>query len=65
LQQSASVQVALVHFCPFWQLVQVACLAFDFLTGTVLAAITEVAAKAIASMLNITFFILNFVFIVK
>jgi hypothetical protein len=53
------VQVVLAHFCPLGQLVQVACFAFAFLTGTLPLAITVVAAKAIASMLNITFFILN------
>jgi len=43
------VQVVLAHFCPLWQLVQVACFAFAFLTVTF--AITVVAAKAIANML--------------
>lgn len=57
LQQSALVQVVFAHFCPLGQLVQVACLAFAFLTGALTFAITEVAANAIASMLNIIFFI--------
>ncbi len=57
LQQSALVQVVLAHFCPFGQLVQVACLALAFLTGTLVFAITEVAANMIATMLNIIFFI--------
>jgi hypothetical protein len=57
LQQSACVQVDLSHFWPLGQLVQVACFVFCFFTGTVPCAITEVAAKAIASMLNIIFFI--------
>jgi hypothetical protein len=59
LQQSALVQVVLAHCCPLGQLVQVACLAFAFLTGTATLAITEVAANAIASMLNIIFFIFD------
>ncbi|WP_158827000.1 hypothetical protein [Mucilaginibacter lacusdianchii] len=60
MQQSAFVQVVLAHFCPLGQLVQVACFAFATLTGALLLAITEVAAKAIASTLNITFFIFVF-----
>lgn len=64
LQQSALVQVVLAHFCPLGQLVQVACFAFAFLTGTLPCAITVVAAKVIANMLNITFFIfLIFLFV--
>jgi hypothetical protein len=51
------VQVVLAHFCPLGQLVQVACFAFAFFTGVPTFAITEVAANAIASMLNIIFFI--------
>jgi hypothetical protein len=57
LQQSACVHVDLSHFCPLGQLVQIACLVFTFLAGTWPFAITEVAAKAIASILNIIFFI--------
>jgi hypothetical protein len=57
LQQSAFVQVDLVHFCPLEQLVQVACLALDFFTGALATAIDD-AAKAIASVANIIFFIL-------
>jgi len=51
------VQVVLAHFCPLGQLVQVACFAFAFLSGALVFAITEVAANAIASILNIIFFI--------
>ncbi|RCH54375.1 hypothetical protein DJ568_13905 [Mucilaginibacter hurinus] len=60
LQQSAFVQVFLAHFCPLGQLLQVACFAFAFLTGTLVFAIREVAANAIASILNMIFFILSF-----
>jgi len=59
------VQVVFAHFCPLGQLVQVACLAFAFLTGAVPFAITDVAAKAIANMLNITFFIFKYLLLVK
>jgi hypothetical protein len=41
------------------QVVQVACFAFALLTGFTPAAITDVAAKAIASKLKLTFFILK------
>lgn len=60
LQQEALVQVVLAQFCPFGQLVQVACFAFAFLTGTLPFAITEVTVNAIASILNIIFFIFIF-----
>ncbi|GAB2977676.1 hypothetical protein GCM10027049_11130 [Mucilaginibacter puniceus] len=60
MQQSALVQVVFAHVCPLGQLVQVACFDFAFLTGAVTFAITEVAANAIASMLNIIFFIFDF-----
>jgi len=55
LQQSAFVHTVLAHFCPLGQLVQVDCLAF--FTGVAGFAITEVAAKATANMLNMIFFI--------
>jgi len=50
-------QLACLSHCCFVHLVvHAACLAFAFLTGTVPLAITEAAAKAIASMLKTIFF---------
>jgi hypothetical protein len=57
LQQAGLVQVVFAHCCPLGQLVQVACLAFAFLTGVLLLAITDVTAKAIAREPKIIFFI--------
>jgi len=59
LQQfSGLAQTALVHFCPFGQWVHVAYLATFLWAGTL--AITDVAAKMIASTLKLIFFMMIF-----